>query len=101
MSRTIQSFHVRLFKSNEEGKPAPYPIFDKHGTASDERPQYIAVDGFSKDEYIDLQPYWDNIIHQGIRHYQTVITIRETIVKFGDTMQLVSHYLLTFEVHYA
>jgi len=100
MSNNIQHFHVQLFSSNSEGNPATYPKFDKQGDSQDKLPQYIVVDGYSQDQMIDLQPYWDDLIPQGVTHYETVITIKETIIKFGDTMQLVDHYLLIIDISY-
>ena len=101
MSASIKHFHVQLFKRHSDGKTSPYATFDKQGDSETPLPQYIVVDGFSHDHFIELKPYWDKLTSQGMRNYETTVTVRETIIKFGDTMQLVDDYTLKFNMTYA
>ena len=101
MSAPIQHFHVQLFKRHTDGKTSPYATFDEQGDSTTPLPQYIVIDGYSHDHIIELQPYWDKLISQGMRDYETTVTVRETIIKFGDTMQLVDDYILKFNITYA
>ena len=101
MSTPIQHFHVQLFQRHSDGKTNPYATFDEQGDSEAPLPQYIVVDGFSHDHIIELKPYWDKLISQGMQNYETTVTVRETIIKFGDTMQLVDDYILKFNITYA
>ncbi len=100
MSASIQHFQVQLFKCHANGKTSPYATFDEQGDSTTPLPQYIVVDGFSHDHVIELQPYWDKLISQDLRDYETTVTVRETIIKFGDTMQLLDDYTLKLHITY-
>lgn len=63
-------------------------------------PQYISIDGYSQDQAISLRVHWEEIQQNQIEHYIASETIRETIVKFGETMQLVDHYQLEIDVSF-
>lgn len=71
-----------------------------HEQGEDSPPEAIILDGFSQNQCIDLNPYWTEISEKQLEEFQTDITVRETIIKFGDTMQLVDHYRLQIIVDY-
>jgi len=100
MSAPIQHFHVQLFKRHTDGKNNPYATFDEQGDSTTPLPQYIVVDGYSHDHIVELKPYWDKLIDQGMQNYETTVTVRETVIKFGDTMQLIDDYTLKFNITY-
>ena len=100
MNASIQHFQVQLFKRHTDGKTSLHAIFDEQGGSTTPLPQFIVVDGFSHDHIIELEPYWNDLIDQNIRSHETAVLIRETIIKFGDTMQLVDHYTLKFNITY-
>ncbi len=72
--------------------------YQDHGKSAP--PEAIILDGFSQSQCIDLEPYWTEVLGKHIEEFQTDVTVRETIIKFGDTMQLVDHYRLLISISY-
>lgn len=95
---TIKSYDLKLYYLDDDGNPAKTKYHDQGTT---EPPEAIIIDGFSEDRYIDLREYWSEIIENHIEEYQTDITIYETIIKFGETQQLVDEYRLVINVSYS
>lgn len=91
------SYEIILYYLDSEEQRGKV-VLRKQG--SSELPEYLVVDGFSKDCFIDLSEYWDEIINDECEHYSTDLTTYETIVKFGDTMQLVNNYQIVFNLTY-
>jgi len=97
-SRPMQRYRVALFHLDSTGTPAGIEYSDEGDGAP---PDVIFIDGFSEDHAIDMRGFWSEIREAGLTRFEAPVTIRETIVKFGDTQQLVDHYLLRIEVTYA
>ena len=88
-------YAVRLFSLTAEDEIGG-EIYKDSG--SDPIPDFIALDGYSKTHYIELQPYWKSMSDGQLKHFETVITIYETIVKLGETHQLKDRYQLELEL---
>ncbi len=93
----LKSFEVTLYALDSEGRRGKV-AFHKKGKS--QVPESIVLDGYSKDLHVDLEGYWDEIFENQREEYQTNISTYETIVKFGDTMQLVDDYQLVFKLKY-
>ena len=91
MQKNSSHYTIELFQLDDDGEPGRVVFEEK---AKDQHPQGIIVDGFSQDRYIDLQPHWQEISQRQLCSYQAPITTYETIIKFGDTVQLINHYQL-------
>lgn len=72
-----------------------------HDQGTTEPPEAIIIDGFSEDRYIDLREHWVEIIADKLEEYQTDISTYETIIKFGETQQLVNEYKLVVKVTFS
>ena len=93
----MKSYDIKLHCLDPEGNPGKVKYHDQ-GTV--EPPEAIIIDGFSEDRYIDLRGYWAEILEDQIEEYRAAITTRETIIKFGDTVQLVDEYELVMRITY-
>ena len=93
----MNHYEIKLYRLCEDGTLGRLSYHD-HGEESP--PGAIVLDGFSQNQCIDLEPYWSEILDKHIEEFQTDITVRETIIKFGDTMQLVDHYRLLISISY-
>ncbi len=93
----LNSFEITLYELDPEGQRSKV-ILHKQGHS--EPPKQLVVDGFSQDRYIDLSGYWDEILEDRRKQYCTDLTTHETIVKFGETMQLMNRYQLVFNLTY-
>lgn len=63
-------------------------------------PDFITVDGFSKDITIDLRAHWDSYLDDDdLEEYSTEVITHETIVKFGKPIQLVNNYQLVLKIN--
>ncbi|MCK4502455.1 MAG: hypothetical protein KAU22_05425 [Desulfuromonadales bacterium] len=93
----MKSYDIKLHCLDHEGNLGKVKYHDQ-GTA--EPPEAIIIEGFSEARYIDLRGYWTEILAAQIEEYRTAITTRETIIKFGDTVQLVDEYELVMQVTY-
>ena len=93
----ISHYDVKLYNLCEDGTLGRLSF---HEQGEDSPPEAIILDGFSQNQCIDLDPYWAEILNEYIEDFQTDITVRETIIKFGETMQLVDHYRLQIIVDY-
>ncbi|MCP3670267.1 MAG: hypothetical protein GY814_07515 [Gammaproteobacteria bacterium] len=90
----IKNYEINLYTRDQKGQQGTVKYHD-HGAT--EPPTAIIVDGFSEDRYIDLRPYWQKIIEHQIDEFKTEITTYETIIKYGDTQQLVDDYLIVIK----
>jgi len=70
----------------------------KHSSADPQ--QVICLDGFSRTLTIDLEDYWNLMTVARNTDFSTPVTTYETIVKFGQTQQLVDHYQLVLHIEY-
>ena len=93
----IKRYQIILYELNPEGQRGKI-VLRKQGNS--ELPEYLTVDGFSSNRYIDLRGYWDEIIENECEQYCADLATYETIVKFGDTMQLVDKYQIVFILTY-
>ena len=93
----IKNYEIKLYCLDSEGNSGKEKYHDK---GISDPPQAIIIDGFSEDIYIDLREYWSEILEDQIEEYHTDITTRETIIKFGDTVQLIDEYRLEMQVTY-
>ena len=96
-SARIKSYDLKLCYLDDDGNLGEIKYHDQGIT---ELPEAMVIDGFSEDRYIDLRDHWETIIADQLEKYQTDITTYETIIKFGDTMQLTDKYRLTIKVTY-
>jgi hypothetical protein len=94
----IMHYDIRLYALDAKGNPAGVKYQDQGISAP---PEAITLDGYSRDICVDLAEYWAEILRNHIREFQTDITTRETIIKFGDTQQLVNHYQLQINVTFS
>jgi len=90
------TYKIELLRRNSEGRTAGVS-FSTSGSRP--FPEAIYVDGYSRDHAISLLDYWPVIEQDGLGYFETPITIRETIIKFGETQQLVDDYLLRINVY--
>lgn len=84
-------YKIELIHLSHEGKQVGMTFSD---AGNNPPPQLIAVDGFSANHAIDLMGYWSAMEQNQLEQFETTVTLRETIVKFGETQQLVDNYLL-------
>ncbi|PLY01623.1 MAG: hypothetical protein C0622_06840 [Desulfuromonas sp.] len=89
--KTSLFYQVELLSLDRDGRSLGSKF---HAEGDGEPPQWITLDGFSQDQCIDLRPYWEQMRRQGLEDLTTDVTIRETIIKFGATRQLVDDYRL-------
>lgn len=57
----------------------------------------IAIDGFDRTLYLELDDCWNTIKEKDLKSFQTEKHLYETIVKFGDTQQLKRDFLVIFQ----
>jgi len=93
----IKSYDLKLCYFDADGNLGKIKYHDQGATKT---PEAIIIDGFSEDRYIDLRNYWAEILEDKIAEFQTDITTYETIIKFGDTQQLVDEYRLVIKVSF-
>lgn len=93
--RTVTHYELRLFTVTDDGKRRGIHV-QMQGTPP--LPEVITLDGYSHDHFIALKDHWQTIKQQGLRHFTTPVTLYETIVKFGDTQQLVNRYELEIAI---
>lgn len=94
----IKSYDIKLFSLGPDGEHTSLKYHDAGVSAP---PEAITLDGFSQDICIDLSAYWADILQQRLEHLHTQITTRETIIKFGDTQQLLDEYEIIFETAFS
>jgi len=94
---TIHSYGISLHTLGDDGR-AGMLVFEQHGDGAP--PEVMTIDGYSHSIAIPLDAYWEDIQQQRLEHFRTQLTIRETIVKFGETRQLVDDCLLAIDVVY-
>jgi hypothetical protein len=93
----MSCYKVKLYRLCEDGTLGRLCY---HNKGEESPPEEIILDGFSQNQCIDLDPCWAEILDDHIEEFRADITVRETIIKFGDTMQLVDHYRLQIIVDY-
>jgi hypothetical protein len=93
----IGHYEIKLCTLCDDGTTGRLKYHDK---GEESPPEAIFLDGFSQNQCIDLAPYWAEVLDEHIEEFQTDITVKETIIKFGETMQLVDHYRLQIVVSY-
>ena len=91
----MKNYDLKLCYLDDDGNPGKIKY---HEQGTTEPPEAIIIDGFSEDRYIDLRNYWTEILEDKIAEFHTDITTYETIIKFGDTQQLVNEYKLVIKV---
>lgn len=62
--------------------------------------QHLRVNGFDGGASLSLVDFWKTILEQKLTSYTTTLTGRETIFKFGKTMQLKHNFTVCAEVSY-
>lgn len=95
MEPVVTQYVVKLYHVDSDGQRSSLKL-EQQG--HDDLPEALMIDGFSRTLSIDLESYWKEIVSQRLEHYQTPVSTYETIVKFGDTQQLVNDYELVFDV---
>ena len=88
---------IQLIRMNQDGTPGAIKYSEE---GEGDPPEVIFIDGFERDQAIDLRAFRGHIQQAGLELFEAPITIRETIFKFGETQQLVDDYLLRIEVSY-
>lgn len=89
--RHVDSYDIQLFRLNQD-KTKGAVCFHMRGS----RPLFggFFINGFSQDQFVDLSLYWPTISEQRLEFFSTSISTYETIVKFGDTLQMTDTYQL-------
>jgi hypothetical protein len=93
----MSHYAIKLYTLHDDGTLGRLHYQDE---GKESPPEAIFLDGFSQNQCIDLAPYWAEVLDEHIEEFQTDITVKETIIKFGETMQLVDHYRLQIVVSY-
>ncbi|MBU1640495.1 MAG: hypothetical protein KKG53_08420 [Proteobacteria bacterium] len=88
-------YEITLYNLDSEGQRGAMKLQEQ---GEDELPDYITVDGFSKNIAISLHEYWEAYLDNDLDEYSTDVTTYETIVKFGEPMQLVDKYQLVLKI---
>lgn len=89
-------YEITLYDLDSEGHCASIKLQEQ---GEKELPEHITVDGFSRDIAIDLSEHWDVFLDdEDIEEYSAKVTTYETIVKFGETKQLVNDYQLVLKI---
>jgi len=92
---SCRTYLVELLSLDDAGRSVGRKF---HAEGEGEPPQWIILDGFSQDQSVDLRPYWERMRRQRLENLTSELTVRETIVKFGDTQQLVDDYRLVLRL---
>lgn len=92
----LVAYKVRLYSLDHEGRTGAVR-FEYCGKKFATPLQWINLDGFSQNQAIDLSDYWATILQNQLTDFQTDLTVRESIVKFGEVRQLVDHYQLVIQ----
>jgi hypothetical protein len=88
-------YEITLYKLDSEGQRGFVELQEQGG---EDLPGSIVVDGFSKDTVIDLNEYWDVMLNGDLGEYITNVTTYETIIKFGEPMQLINNYQIVLKL---
>ena len=95
-SLSPRSFSISLYRLDGD-KQSTTAVYQYNGR---EPEQVISLDGFSRTLTIDLDDHWAKMIENQNTDFATPVTTYETIVKFGQTQQLVDHYQLVLHIEY-
>lgn len=90
-------YEITLYNLDPEGQLGSVKL-QKQVQGEEELPEHITVDGFSKNIAIDLGEHWDVFLDDDFEEYSAKVTTYETIVKFGETQQLVNDYQLVLKI---
>jgi hypothetical protein len=93
----VGHFDVRLFTVAQDGG-RKHLYYELRGGPP--LPEGFFLDGYSHDHFVSLEEHWGHILEQRLRRFTTSITLYETIVKFGETQQLVQNYELEIETSF-
>jgi len=93
----VRYFDVRLFCVDDSGERGGLYYQLRGGPPL---PEGFVLDGYSSDHFVSLEEHWQTIVNRKIAHFKTSLTLYETIIKFGDTMQLVNDYELEIDTHF-
>ncbi len=94
----INKFNLKIYNgSSTKGKP----VFTAAGNG-DYWKSYITINlpGFDGTIVLSLAEFWDKVLKVNLNQYQESIYGFETIIKFGDTMQLKELFIVVVEVDY-
>ena len=94
---TLAHYDIRLYRLDSHGQRGACVL---HEQGSGEPPPAISIDGFSRTLSIDLADYWTEIVERRLEHARARTSTYETIVKFGETSQLVNEYELLIETEF-
>ncbi|MBU0654634.1 MAG: hypothetical protein KJ914_05800 [Gammaproteobacteria bacterium] len=95
---TLQHYDLRLYNLGSDNQRG---ALKAHEHSPGEPPQTLTLDGFSRSLCIDLSPYWAEILQNQLEHYQAHTATYETIVKFGEALQLINEYEIVFDLKYS
>ena len=94
---SLAHYDIRLYRLDSHGQRGACVL---HEQGDGEPPQAISVDGFSRTLTIDLAGYWPQIVENRLEHSHARTATYETIVKFGETSQLVTEYEIFIEAEF-
>lgn len=94
-SESDAGYEITLYELKSEGKRGAVKHQEEGG---EELPEGISIDGFSRTLFIDLNEYWDDMLENELDDYSAKVTTYETIVKFGETKQLVDNYQIVLKL---
>ncbi|WP_176290262.1 hypothetical protein [Desulfuromonas acetoxidans] len=93
----VGHFDVRLFTVSQDGG-REHLYYELRGGPP--LPEGFFLDGYSHDHFVSLKEHWGLIMEQRLHRFTTPITLYETIIKFGETQQLVQKYELEIETFF-
>jgi len=89
-------YEITLYNLDSEGQRGSIKLQEQ---GREDLPEYITVDGFSKDIAIDLSEHWDVFLDDDdLDEYSAKVSTYETIIKLGEPIQLVNDYQLVLKI---
>lgn len=95
---SVDHYDVRFYRLANDGGRLH---LSHHLHGAPPLPEGFFVDGFSRDHFVSLKDYWATIKEQRLHRFTTPVTLYETIIKFGETQQLVDHFELEIRVSFS
>ncbi len=96
-SKSIRSYRLWLYAIKEDGSRGGIR-YQAEGVKP--LPETIVLSGYSQDQLIDLEPCWQQIEVQQLESLKKEELVCETIIKFGEALQLRERFELEIQVNY-
>jgi len=98
INKTVKSFELEIFTGNRAEGEAEHHYSGENDEWLDY--QYIKSPGFDGVISLSLEAIWQAAIEQQKTNFIAPVTGYETIVKFGDTMQMKSPFTVKLHISY-